>query len=120
MRMNRVCLLKLPKVLFSTGNRRVPEVVSGEKDRATTVMCAVNAIGVYIPSFLIFGRVLAKQELLRERSPGANAIAEKSRWMVVNTILIFSQHFIIVLEINDNNTLERILFKLSPIQRERQ
>lgn len=56
---------KLPKVFSPKGNRRVAKAVSAERGTNTTIICAVNAAGNYVPPYFIFGRVRMREELLQ-------------------------------------------------------
>lgn len=84
---------KLPKVVTPKGQRRVAKIVTAERGRNTTLVCAMNAAGSYVPPFLIFGRVRMKPELLNGCPPGSDGMAQPSGWMTANTFLAYLKHF---------------------------
>ncbi|CAH1960860.1 unnamed protein product [Acanthoscelides obtectus] len=61
---------KLPKILTPTGQRRVAKIVSAERGRNTTVVCAMNAVGSYVPPYFN----------LRSAQNEARIIARVSSW----------------------------------------
>lgn len=68
---------KMPKVYTPTGNRRVAKVTSAERGKNTTVVCAVNSVGHFVPPYFIFGRVRMKSELLYGAPAGSDGVAQK-------------------------------------------
>lgn len=84
---------KLPKVLSPTGTRRVAKAVSAERGKNTTVVCAVNAVGNYVPPYFIFGRVRMKEELLFGAPPGSDGTGQKNGWMCTETFINYLKHF---------------------------
>ncbi|KAJ8953481.1 hypothetical protein NQ318_023602 [Aromia moschata] len=79
---------RLPKILTPTGIRRR----KGGKN--TTVVCAMNALGVYIPPFFIFARKRMKPELLNGCPPGSVGIAQSTGWMTTDSFIKYLQHFV--------------------------
>lgn len=84
---------KLPKVITPKGQRRVAKIVTAERGRNTTLVCAMSAAGSYVPPFLIFGRVRMKPELLNGCPPGSDGRAQPSGWMTTETFLVYLKHF---------------------------
>ncbi|ERL94881.1 hypothetical protein D910_12154, partial [Dendroctonus ponderosae] len=69
---------KLPKMLTPKGQRLVSKIVSAERGRTTTLVCAINAVGFYVPPFFVFARQRMKLELLNGCPPGSHATAQSS------------------------------------------
>lgn len=84
---------KIPKVFSPRGNRRVAKVVSAERGKNTTVVCAANAAGNYVPPFFVFGRVRMKNELLHGAPVGSSGSAQKNGWMDSEIFLKYLKHF---------------------------
>lgn len=47
---------KLPKVISPTDTGRVAKIVTTERGKNVTAVLGINAVGMYIPPFLIFAR----------------------------------------------------------------
>lgn len=84
---------KLPRVFSPQGNRRVAKIVSAERGKNTTVVCAANATGNYVPPFFVFGRIRMKDELLHGAPVGSSGCAQKNGWMDSDVFLKYLQHF---------------------------
>jgi len=56
------------KVLAEKGCKQVGRAVSGEKGTTTTVVCAMSAVGFYIPPMFLFKRK-RRNDLLIRRAP---------------------------------------------------
>lgn len=85
---------KQPKILSPTGCKRVAKVASGERGRNTTVVCAMNAQGSYVPPFFVFARVRMRPELLHGCPPNSGGIAQQSGWMNTDAFVQYLRHFI--------------------------
>ncbi|XP_030746042.1 uncharacterized protein LOC115874883 [Sitophilus oryzae] len=85
---------KKPKILSPTGSRRVSKVASGERGKNTTVVCAMNAQGSYVPPFFIFGRVRMRPDLLNGCPPNSAGIAQPSGWMNTEAFVLYLKHFV--------------------------
>lgn len=84
---------KLPKIVTPKGQRRVAKIVSSERGRTTTLVCAMNAVGSYVPPFFVFARKRMKPELLYGCPAGAEGIAQASGWMTSDSFLAYLKHF---------------------------
>ena len=62
------CVHKPLKGISSTGKRCVSSVTSGEKGVTTTILCAYNSFGHYVPPMVIFKRK-KKKLLLTDNAP---------------------------------------------------
>ena len=88
------CIHKPLKVISSTGKWCVSSVTSGEKGVTTTILCAYNSVGHYVPPMMIFKRK-KKKLLLTDNAPvGTIQGCSENGW--VNTDLFFEyiQHFV--------------------------
>lgn len=84
---------KKPKVISPVGVKRVAKVVSAERGKSITVVCAINASGSYIPPFFIFPRKRLRPDLMLMCPPGSHGIAHESGWMTNDNFLIYLEHF---------------------------
>lgn len=85
---------KQPKVISPIGVKRVAKVVSAERGKSVTVVCAINASGSYIPPFFIFPRKRLRPDLMNMCPPGSHGIAHESGWMTNENFLIYLEHFL--------------------------
>lgn len=84
---------KLPKVISPTGARRVAKIVSAERGKNVTAVLGINAVGMYIPPFLIFSRKRMDKQLAEGTPPGTVAIGNESGWMTSESFLLYLEHF---------------------------
>ena len=80
-------------IIAKKGEKQVGKIVSAEKGRTVTAVCAVNAEGTYIPPALIFPRKRMQETLMNGSLPGAVGYATKSGWMDQETLLKWLDHF---------------------------
>lgn len=78
------------KVVSTKGKKQVGATASQERGETTTLCCAINAGGTYIPPFFIFPRVFMKDSFMNGTSPGAKGVASKSGYM--NTELFATEY----------------------------
>lgn len=69
------------KVVSTKGKKQVGATASQERGELSTLCCAVNASGTYIPPFLIFPRVNMKTCFMNGAPPGAKGFANKTGYM---------------------------------------
>jgi len=82
------------KVLAKKGMKQVGRVTSGEKGETTTIVCAVNAVGNYIPPMMIFKRKRMHDILLKGAPPGTIGCCSPNGWIDGQLFLKWLQHFI--------------------------
>jgi len=100
---------KQPKVISPIGVKRVAKVVSAERGKSITVVCAINASGSYIPPFFIFPRKRMRPDLMMMCPPGSHGIAHESGWMTNDNFLIYLEHFIKYVKPSIDNPILLIL-----------
>lgn len=84
-----------PRVISVKGKRQVGVVATAEKGQLTTVICACNATGRYIPPSFIFGQRKRMNERLLDGAPnGSQAWCSESGWITNITFNNWLQIFI--------------------------
>lgn len=82
------------KILAPKGQKQVGMVTSGERGITTTVVCAFNASGNYVPPFFIFKRKRMNEQLLRGSNTGMIAAVSDSGWINEKLFIDWLHHFI--------------------------
>lgn len=86
---------KKPSKIFATrGRKQVGTLSSAERGKHLTVVCAMNAIGTFIPPIFIFSRKRFKNELMDNAPPGSRAFCQEKGWMTGELFLKWLQHFV--------------------------
>jgi len=100
---------KPPKILASRGQKQVGKITSGEKGQTTTVICAMNAVGSFIPPMLIFARKRLNDQLMKNAPPQAVAAVSDNGWTNNDIFLQWLRHFISHLQASTNRKVLLIL-----------
>ena len=82
------------RIIAIKGTKQVGRVVSAERGNTTTVVCAMNASGIYVPPAFLFKRKHLNERLLTNCPVGAIGIPTKSGWMDSDVFLIYFRHFL--------------------------
>jgi len=82
------------KVLAMKGMKQVGKVTSGEKGQTTTIVCAMNAAGSYVPPMIIFKRKRMSEILLRGSPAGTIGCCSTNGWIDAALFLKWLNHFI--------------------------
>ncbi|XP_072394742.1 uncharacterized protein [Diabrotica undecimpunctata] len=82
------------KIYASKGRKQVGALSSAERGLHITVVCAMNAIGTYVPPALIFPRQRKKDELMIDAPTGSVAFAQEKGWMTSDMFCLWLQHFL--------------------------
>lgn len=86
---------KKPQKVFATkGCKQVGTLSSAERGRHSTVVCAMNATGRYIPPCFIFSRKRFKNELMADAPPGSVGLCQEKGWMTGELFLKWLKHFV--------------------------
>jgi len=85
---------KPSKVVAEKGCKQVGQMTSAERGVLVTVCAAVNAVGNFVPPFLVFPRVHFKEHMLKGAPTGSVGVANVSGWMNVENFTVFLQHFV--------------------------
>lgn len=82
------------KVIAKKGVKQVGKVTSAEKGQTTTLVCAMNAAGSFIPPAFIFARKNMNSQLLRNAPVGSIGLCSDSGWMNADLFPKWLDHFI--------------------------
>lgn len=82
------------KIIAQKGVKQVAKVTSGERGQLITMCSTVNAMGAYLPPFLVFPRQRAKESMTKGALPGTYAAAHPSGWMTGENFVTFLTHFV--------------------------
>jgi len=82
------------KILDQRGSKQVGRVVSAERGTTTTVVCGMNAAGMFVPPMFIFKRKNMNSLLMKNSPPGALGVPSPSGWMDCALFIRYLQHFI--------------------------
>ena len=81
------------KVIARKGKHQVGAVTSGERGVNTTVVCAVNAAGFFIPPMIIFKRKRKQQELEIGAPPGSVVEISDTGYINSELFVAWLKHF---------------------------
>lgn len=81
------------RILAVKGQKQVGAITSGERGKLTTVICAANASGDYIPPMFIFGRGKMSYELTKNGPTNAIYKVSKNGWVNEDLFFEWLQHF---------------------------
>ncbi|XP_054259387.1 uncharacterized protein LOC128984126 [Macrosteles quadrilineatus] len=84
------------KIIAERGIKQVGQTTSQERGTLVTVCNAINAIGNYIPPFIILPRVNVKEYMYIGAPPGSVGVghAKHSGWMTQDNFIQFLDHFV--------------------------
>ncbi|XP_065662703.1 uncharacterized protein LOC136085333 [Hydra vulgaris] len=82
------------KVISSTGKRCVSSVTSEEKGVTTTILCACNTVGHYVPPMMIFKRKKKKLFLTDNAPVGTIQGCSENGWVNTDLFLEYIQNFV--------------------------
>jgi len=82
------------RIIAKKGTKQVGRVVSAEKGQTTTIVCAMNACGTFVPPMFLFKRKKMNAQLMTDCPPGAVGMPSDSGWMDGDLFLRYFQHFV--------------------------
>lgn len=82
------------KVVAKKGLKQVGKITSGERGQTVTILCAMNAVGNYIPPLLIFPRKRMNDLLLKGAPPQSMLSVSDNGWITQDIFLKWMSHFI--------------------------
>ncbi|KAJ8962209.1 hypothetical protein NQ318_018178 [Aromia moschata] len=85
---------KSQKNYASKGRKQVGAVSSAERGKHVTIVCAMNAIGTFVPPAFIFPRERMKDELMNDAPVGSVCFAQEKGWMTTEIFLKWLKHFL--------------------------
>ena len=87
---------KPAKIIATKGARQVSKVTSGVRGKNVTVVCAMNAAGIYLPPMIIFTRKRMVESLMNGAPPQSVGFASPSGWMDADLFVKWLNHFALV------------------------
>ena len=81
------------RVLAKKGTRSVGRIGYAERGTLVTIVCAINAVGNYVPPMFLFPRKNYRDTFLRGAPPGSTGIANGSGWTKEEDFLHYLKHF---------------------------
>ena len=82
------------RIMAKLGQKQVGKITSAEKGQTTTVMCAVNAAGSYLPPMMIFKRKRMSELLLKGTPHGTIGATSENGWIESELFVKWLQHFV--------------------------
>lgn len=82
------------KILATKGVKQVSRMTSGERGKTVTVICGMNAAGMYVPPMLIFPRKRMVDALMAGAPPQAVGYASPNGWTDAELFLRWLEHFV--------------------------
>jgi len=84
---------KLPLHVAPTGKREVAKTVAAEQGQTVTAVCAMNAVGNYVPPYFIYSRKRENRQLIRGGPTGCDMAVTDKGYMNTPTFIKWLQHF---------------------------
>ncbi|KAK6178837.1 hypothetical protein SNE40_011332 [Patella caerulea] len=84
---------KPSKIITRKGIRQVGKITSGERGVLVTVICAMSAVGVYLPPMFIFPRKRMVDSLMMGAPPQSIGRASPSGWTDSDLFIEWLKHF---------------------------
>ena len=84
---------KTVKVITKKGKHCISSVTSGEQGVTTTVVCAMNLTGLFVPPMMIFKRKRMKLELNDHAPTGTIGGCSKNGWITTDLFMEYIKHF---------------------------
>ncbi|XP_065677274.1 uncharacterized protein LOC136092644 [Hydra vulgaris] len=81
------------KAFSIKGIKRVGEVVTAERGKTVTIVCSMNAVGIYIPPAFNFPQKNMRNDFMDNSPPDSVGFAHKSGWMTQEIFLDYLEHF---------------------------
>ena len=82
------------KILAKKGCKQVGKFTSGERGQTTTILCAMNANGTYVPPMIIFARKKSNELLLRGAPAQSLLCVSENGWTNKELFVKWLQHFV--------------------------
>jgi transposase-like protein len=82
------------KIIAPKGKRSVGAVTSQEKGKTITVLCCMNAAGMFVPPMIIYPRVRMKPSFMDRAPTGALGVASKTGWINEQLFTAWFDHFL--------------------------
>lgn len=82
------------KIVATKGAKSIGRITSAERGQTTSVLCAVNAAGAYIPPMFVFARKRMTPLLMTGCPPGSTSTCTANGWSDADCFLLWLQHFV--------------------------
>nr|CAI5835300.1 unnamed protein product [Callosobruchus analis] len=82
---------------------------SAERGQHVTVVCAMNAVGTYIPPVLIYPRQRMNEDLMTGAPSGSVAFAQEKGWMTSEISCKWLEHFVRYTKVSKENRVLLLL-----------
>lgn len=100
---------KPSKVISQKGKHQVGAITSGERGLTTTGICAMNAVGDFVPPMLIFKRSRLNDALKKGAPPNTAFGCSKNGWITSELFVQWLQHFIKCTRLEKSNQKQILL-----------
>nr|CAI5855031.1 unnamed protein product [Callosobruchus analis] len=100
---------KCQKVYAAKGRKQVGALSSAEREQHLTVVCAMSAIGIYIPPVLIYPRQRMNEDLMTRAPAGSVAFAQEKGWMTSAIFCKWVNHFVRYTKASNENRVLLLL-----------
>ncbi|XP_076803114.1 uncharacterized protein LOC143447068 [Clavelina lepadiformis] len=87
------CVQKPEKIIVKKGIKQVGRITSAKWGKSVTAVCAMSAIGNYVPPIFIFPQKRMAMGLMQDAPPGSRGFASPSGWKDSNIFLEWLKHF---------------------------
>ena len=81
-------------IVASKGVRQVAKITSGERGNTVTVVCAMNAVGAYLPPMFLYPRKRMVEVLVNGAPPQSLGQANPSGWMDAEMFVTWLNRFV--------------------------
>ena len=88
------CVHRPRKIVASKGVRQVSKITSGERGKTVTVICAMSAVGTYLPPLFIFPRKRMVDTLMNGAPPQSVGLPSPSGWTDSDIFIDWLKHFV--------------------------
>ena len=85
---------KCSKIVAAKGKKQVGACTSAERGTHCTIVCCMNAVGMFIPPSVIFPRKRWKPELGDHGPPGTQNLCQETSWMTGELFKKWLEHFV--------------------------
>lgn len=100
---------KCQKIYAAKGRKQVGALSSAERGQHVTVVCAMNAMGTYVPPALIYPRQRMNDELMNGAPVGSISFTQEKGWMTSEIFCKWLKHFVRYTKASNENKVLLLL-----------
>jgi len=100
---------KIPQIIGRKGKCQISMVTSAERGSLITIICAMNAAGIFVSPMIIFPRKNITNALMKGAPSGSIGVAHPSGWVQTNLFTQWFKHFIDKTNPNKNKPILLLL-----------